>query len=138
MPVKKKVLFVAHNSFLYGANKSMLSVAKYLKEDEGYVPFVLCPSEGGLTDELRKSGIEYITHTYHNTCINTGLKGLLGSLLHIVMDMLRFPLLARKVKKLDPDIIHSNSSVTYHGHYMAKLLNKVGLQRASPAFPSIL
>lgn len=124
MPDRKRILFIAHNSFLYGANKSMLSVARYVKEVEGLEPFVLCPAEGGLTDELKRLQIDYVTFRFHNTCVAAGLKGVLGGLFRTGTDIVNFPGLLKKVRKLNPAIIHSNTSVIYHGYLLAKLLQK--------------
>lgn len=68
--IKMNILFVAHSAELSGgANRSLLSVMKGLREVWGVSPSVLVPAaEGELEDACRKENIPVYTGKYHTCC----------------------------------------------------------------------
>ena len=118
-----KVLFVTHYSELLGANRSLLALIKYLKENSNYTPIVLLPCKGKLVDELIDSDIAYykcpiFVSIYNRRNLPNILKGLLKEILNILISLYLY----FKLKNHGISIIHTNSSVTNLGAYLAFLL----------------
>jgi glycosyltransferase involved in cell wall biosynthesis len=116
-----KVLYVSHCASLYGANKSLLDMidglAKFNVKCE-----VVCP-KGELTLELDKRNVHYYLVSYHNEVYAEDGKYILAK--GIVKTILNMCIIVRLYylffsKKYD--IIHTNSSVTFLGFFLAKLL----------------
>lgn len=59
------ILFVAHYSGFYGANKSLLTLILHLKEKYGIKPIVLLPTTGPICKELEQAWIPYIVKHYY-------------------------------------------------------------------------
>lgn len=118
-----KILFVTHYSDLLGANRSLLTLVKYLKENTNYVPIVLLPHKGQLVDELVNNNITYYKYPlfisiYKRRKLLNVLKGLLKESLNILISAYLYFVF----KGLDIRIIHTNSSVTNIGAYLAFLM----------------
>lgn len=121
-----KVLFVAHSAELSGgANRSLLSVMKGLRDDWGVCPSVLVPAaDGELERVCRKEKIPVYVGNYHSCCT---------VFQHEAKDFFRFcKLFAAPVidwfrsGKLnaelpdDFDLIYSNERMVVAGAYLAK------------------
>ena len=63
--VKKKVGFISHASDLYGAPKALLLLLSKMKFEK-YDPFVICPKNGPLVDQLRK--LQIPTYVFSKNC----------------------------------------------------------------------
>lgn len=59
------ILFITHYSGYYGANKSLLTVMRLLRERFGIKPLVLLPSNGPVCDALEEVGIPYVVRHYY-------------------------------------------------------------------------
>ncbi|MBK0382073.1 glycosyltransferase [Pedobacter sp. SD-b] len=120
MTKNKKILIITHYSSLYGANISLLAFLENTK-----IPLknfiVIAPENGLLLNELEKMDIEYHIHwfehnadfadiSYFKRKINAFRR--IKILLHLY----------RAIKRYNPSIIYSNSSVNYYGFFCAKFL----------------
>ena len=113
-----RLLFVANTSSLYGANRSMINLIEYLKEcgDEIYV---LLPGTGPVISELKRLGCIYFVESYRPCAVPPTYRGLPFIANFIVMPKLYF-----RFRKLNIDIIHTNSSTHDIGILLAILLKK--------------
>lgn len=119
---KNKILFISHYSDLYGSNMSMYSIVKYFKS-KGVSVSVLFPQDGILARMMQDDGIS--THFFrivHEACyVKFNKKYLLLPILW-TYNIFVFPILLLKVKKINPDIIYSNSSCVIIGGWIARIL----------------
>lgn len=124
-----KVLYVTHYAGFLGANRSLLQVIKLLKQQD-VEPLVIVPFEGEFTQYLKNENIEYkIIPTYFCLYIRSvnrfrnlylRLKGCVGEILNVIITCFYCFSMLRKEKI---DIVHSNSSATNVGAYVAFFLH---------------
>jgi len=121
--MKIKMLTVTHTSSLYGANKSLLNLIDGLMKKNVEI-VVLCMKKGPLIQELTKRNIEYHIYPYiwdfykENERENTKVpKRCIKNWLEAIKNLSSF-------RKINPDIIHSNSSVINFGAYLSYLMGK--------------
>ncbi len=105
-----KILFVHSGSDLYGASRSLLRLSTRLARD-GHSVEVVLPSSGLLCDELKKSGV--VVRVQKSLSIIDrfrfgSLKGLMGLLVVFPASVL---MLAWHMRRMRPDVVHSNTSV---------------------------
>lgn len=121
------VLFITHYEALYGANKSLLSLVKILKDNYNIKPIVLMPAEGQLLNTLQLLNIEYIIHKFYpwmaaenkKHFFMNKIKSIIKKILnHVYYFRIRF-----KIKRYKIDFIHTNSSLTQLGYQLSKDLN---------------
>ena len=119
---KMKILFVSHYSFLYGSNRSLDSLIDYF-HGKGDDVEVLLPTKGKFYEHLRNKDI--MVHTlrffYEVMYVKWNKKYLSLPILWIY-NLMMFPLLLWKVKKIAPDVVYSNSSVDAYSIFIAKIL----------------
>lgn len=122
-----KVLFVAHSAELSGgANRSLLSVMKGLRNDWGISPSVLIPATGGeLQEACAREQIPVYTGKYHTCCtvFRREMKDLLrAAKLYTAPTVDWF--LARKLNSQLPgdfDLIYTNERMVVVGAYLASM-----------------
>jgi glycosyltransferase involved in cell wall biosynthesis len=56
---QRRILFVAHSSGLYGAEKSLLDIVVGLRQ-RGWTPLVVVPTAGAFATALEKEGVSYV------------------------------------------------------------------------------
>lgn len=117
-----KILFISNYSGLYGANRSMLTIIEYLYK-KSYDIMLILPSHGGICNELDKKGIPYkvfpmFTQLYY---YKKNIKYIALPFL-IISTLLKTPYLIKFVKKINPDLIYSNTSAEMIGIKIAKKL----------------
>lgn len=117
-----RVLFVAHNAALYGASRSLINLIEGL-HTYNIEPLVLCPEEGELTDYFKINGISYIVRKFDNWIYIKQL-GFLKLPVKIIRTILFGRSVLPSLRKFDPDIIHSNSSVVFVGAILSWILKK--------------
>lgn len=111
-----KILFVSNTNSLYGANRSMLELIKYIKAMGDDVA-VLLPKAGGITDELVKTGCEYHIENY-TTCVRIGRYNVLQYFKNIGI----YIKLISEIRRWNIDLIHTNTSVLDIGACIAYTL----------------
>lgn len=119
-----RILFFSSYGDLYGANRSLLSIAIHLK-DRGHQVFVFLPRKGEMVVSLQKAGIEVIYFPFYAGFLyyKLLLKHLLVPLLFL-WDVLVFPMILRKSYQVKPDVVYSNSSLENMGLFVARVLRK--------------
>lgn len=118
-----KILFLSHYSKLYGSNRSLYSLIQFFKK-RGDETEVLLPSEGSFTEILRKDKI--IVHKlrffYETLYVKYNIKYLSLPFLWIY-NLLAFPFLILTIKRVNPDVIYTNSSVDAYSIWVSKFLD---------------
>ena len=119
-----KILFISYYSELYGANRSLLTLIEYMKSS-GKDVVVLMPSEGSMGEELRSKNIDFLTIPYFSQLFyyKKSVKYLVLPFL-ILATLCAFPYILYRIKKLNVDLIYSNSSAENMGIFFAKFLKK--------------
>jgi len=108
----RRVLFVDHTAVLGGGEIALLNLVRHLDRSR-YVPVVLLFSAGKLAERMAEAGVETHLLPLASTVINTrkdSLRG--GGLLRVrtVARTLAFTIrVARLIRKLNVDLVHTNS-----------------------------
>ncbi|MGZ0874783.1 glycosyltransferase family 4 protein [Priestia megaterium] len=123
------ILFVAHASNIQGgANRSLLSIIKNLKDNKNFTVTVLLPEKvGTMNDMLDEMEVEWISLKYHSL-VTKKVKSLsmilrksklLGN---FMLDLNSSWKLSRVLRGKKVDLIYTNTRVIYVGAFAAKLL----------------
>lgn len=116
------VLFVTSFSGLYGANRSLLNMIDGLLL-KGVSCSVIIQMKGVIEEELNNRNIRYILIPYYNE-IGGGFFGFIKGLIKFALNLILLFKFKNKLKNINPDIIHSNSSVAFFGAYLSMILSK--------------
>lgn len=122
----KKILFIAHDGGVYGANQSLINIVSGLISN-GIFVLVVFPVKGSICDIFDTNKWDYIVVNYR-----TELKPKQNSYFDFIKNFLRkyytkwinlFALfkLIKIVNKFNINIIHSNSSVVSIGYNLSKI-----------------
>lgn len=115
------ILFIAHYSGFYGANKSLLKLMVLLRDKYGVNPIVLLPSAGQMCDELDRAGIPYyVSHYYWWVNYNKGLFQKLLNVRKQLINRRRIPKICNVIQDCQIDLVYSNSVTINVGVYIAK------------------
>jgi L-malate glycosyltransferase len=116
-----RILFLPHNGKPYGANMSLMTEMIYLKQKHDVL--LITPFKNYLADELSANNIKNINFPFFPSIffVKKSLKYILHPLL-LIMNMATFPFLLYKVRKFNPDIIYSNSTVENMGLILSRFL----------------
>lgn len=114
-----RVLFVSHSAELAGAEQSLLGWLKRLDRDR-FEPTVLLPAHGPFEDRAHALGVPTVRARYSWWIANRN--GPLPFLARFWWSVLNMPALIRAARRLDPDVIHTNSLVVPQGAVLAKIL----------------
>ncbi len=121
----KSIYFFTHYSSMNGANQSLLTLIKYLK-DKVEIKKVFVPlnkdNNEGIQVELKKIGIPFETLNLRPFLYFSGFKSFLAVPLKFVMNIPSWIKIYKELKTKDIDWIYSNSSVENSGIVIAKLL----------------
>jgi len=118
-----KILFVTHYPHMMGANRSLLALINGLKK-YNIESVVLCPKKGDFTSALETANIGYLIAPFTNWVYTKVSLNYYLFPLRILQNIIILPNLIKKVERLNPDIIYTNSSVTAVGAYLAHRLGK--------------
>lgn len=118
-----KILFITHYQDLYGANKSLANLLLSLK-NRNYDVMVLCPSIGGMSTFLNENNIPHLSGTFYNGWEYKNTKDLIKFPYRFLRTLLTLFVINKSLKKYQPDIIYSNSSVIWIGKAIATFLKK--------------
>jgi glycosyltransferase involved in cell wall biosynthesis len=106
----------------------MFAILKHLKR-KGHDVSLLLPSKGSFATKLEEEGIDYDIVPYYGgyLYLKPVIKHLLVPILGI-LNLFMFPIILLKIKKNNPDIIYSNSSLENIGFFASKILRKKHIQ----------
>ena len=117
------ILFITNFHQLYGANRSLLSVAEYFKE-KGENVCVLLPKEGDFSKKLKDEGMNYIVIPYFSQLFYyKKTKRYFAAPFLGLATLCILPFIIYKIKKIHPNLIYSNCSAENIGIFIAKALS---------------
>ena len=118
-----KILFLAHNGKLYGANRSLLSLVINLSKTHDILVFAA--SKNYYKNILDENNIKSFSIPYYASFlyVRLNIKYIIYPLLFL-LDVAMFPFLLYKAWKFKPDVIYSNSSIENIGFLISKILGK--------------
>ncbi|MFK7810816.1 MAG: glycosyltransferase family 4 protein [Saprospiraceae bacterium] len=116
-----KILFIAQNGDMLGANRSLLALASGMRL-RGVEVVVWCPREGHFTDALRAKSVQYEIHDYYNWAAPFLFPAYWALLFGYLRNKAVFKELTTAVQRIAPDIIHTNSTAVPMGAYLADAL----------------
>ena len=125
--MQKRILFIAHDSSLYGANQSLLDMVKALSPKNDMELVLVFPKENKVICQQ----LDLLNHKYFILNYRTEIVGCSKQIHHILINFLKllykhlsnifaYYKLLRIVTKENINIIHSNSSVITIGEKIAK------------------
>lgn len=118
-----KVLFVAYQASMYGANKSLFNLIMDLKDRYNIEPCVLMMEEGDFSKLLNDNNVEVIVMNYYRwMTIGNGIKSRIKSFFKIILNRIKYKKIIDKLKERKFDIVHTNSSITDIGSEIAMKL----------------
>ncbi len=102
---KTRILYVNHTAEVSGAEKVLTNILRGLDRAR-YEPYVLCPVQGDLVEEIKTIGVEWLPlrpiHARFAWRPDRLLRSI-GSILKAVIIM------RKQIRVVDPDLIHANS-----------------------------
>lgn len=119
-----KILFLSHYSGLLGSNRSLDSLITFFV-NRGEDVCVMLPSKGDFYQHLKslRRKVHYFKFVYETLYVKKNKKYLALPILW-VYNLLVLPFLLYKIKKINPDIIYTNSSSDLYSVFIAKMLGK--------------
>jgi len=120
-----RVLFVSHSDGLYGAERSLYTLLKGLRERGNITPIVMLPGEGELKRQLEDEGFCVIVAPYKFwfSC-KRSIPSLPGRTWRVFSNLIAFFLACMKVRKLPIDAIYTNTLAVPIGVFLAKAFGK--------------
>ncbi|EHK2442089.1 glycosyltransferase [Clostridium perfringens] len=121
------ILYIAHDLNINGATLSLLGLIDELNnyDDINNIYVVIKNKQGELENELKKRNIKVIKAYFFDWMIEVDKKNkfklYFEYILKNIINILTSLFITIKIKKLDIDIIHSNSSVINIGGFISKL-----------------
>lgn len=124
-----KVIYFCPSESMYGDNIALLRIMPYLIE-KGVRPFFVVSFDGSLTLYLKQHNYDYIVS--HNRIwnfydLNSPVKNFIiggcARLKHYVSDRMSVKQIAARLRTFNADVVHSNSSNSSFGYYLAKELS---------------
>ena len=124
-----KVLYISHTSELHGSGKALLNIIQSLST-KGVIIYIVLPNTNGLLyNEIRNRKIIFFVHKV-TPWIWPQLKTIKDILLFFfrlirlaINSFIFYFQLLNTVKKIKPDIIHTNVGIIHMGHYLSKQMH---------------
>ncbi len=105
------ILYVCHDSGLYGASKSLLDLIDALKE-YNVTPYIILPYPGPMEKELIRRRISYYIVKYYKNSRPVGEGNIVEETLNELKKLLTVKQVIHLVRKWKIDIIHTNNLCT--------------------------
>lgn len=112
------ICYIAHDSNLTGANRSLLDILSCCKSN-GIKPLVILPKKGKIEIKLQEMNIEYKVIRYTGNIKSSFLKNILKNAINTVAAIK----ISRLLKEYKIDIAHNNSILIDVGMKAAKKIN---------------
>lgn len=123
LSAQRKIMVFAHDSLLYGASLSLLTVLEHLSGEESINLLIILPYEGKIEYRLNALKIKYKIVPFPRCVTNqsNSLIKRIQSLLYYYRQLFKvFPILQLLAKEFEPDLIYSNTSAVSIGYLLAK------------------
>lgn len=109
---RRTILFLDHTAAMGGGEIALLNLVTHL-DTQRYLPLVVLFSHGPLEDKLREAGVKTLVFPLAASIVHTRKEQLDRSALSRGRDLARFVRytlrLAMLIRKINPDIVHTNS-----------------------------
>jgi glycosyltransferase involved in cell wall biosynthesis len=116
-----KILFFHNGADLYGASRSFLRLCARLKQTDVEVVAVL-PCQGPLADALRHAGVELAFMPDMPIIERRAFKSPLGVMRIMWQTPVSVVAIARLLRKIKPDLVHTNLSVLFTPAIAARIM----------------
>lgn len=118
-----KIAYILHTTKMAGATISFLNMVIELKERYSITPLVVCPHEidSEFARILNENKIEYYKTYLPGVYVNESFT-IIDYTKLLYRELKCFFYLRSVIKRIKPDIIHSNTGVLYQGFFVAKSL----------------
>lgn len=118
----KYIVYVSINNKMEGAEKSLISLQRYIRDKKGINTITIIPSHGPIEKLLKENEIEYMVYPFRS-CVNNGngLRYIKGFVKKII-NMIHAYRLSKKLKLKNVITVHSNTITTDFGFYLAKAM----------------
>lgn len=103
-----KILYISHDSGLYGATRSLLNLIDGLKKQD-VIPYVILPYPGDLERELKRRRIQYKVVLSNNNYRQIGEKKLIHEQLSEICNLKAIYEIVKLVRAWKIDLIHTNN-----------------------------
>ena len=114
----KRILFIHSSSELYGSDRSLLNIVKYINKKK-YKIFVLLPTDGALKNEIKKIP-EVRVDIFELAVLRRKNLSPKGAIRYIRDFVVSYQFLKRYVREYEIDIVDTNTSVIFVGAIVAK------------------
>ena len=124
-----RVIYFCPSESMYGDNIALMRIMPYLVEN-GVKPYFVVSFEGKFTQYLKEHNYDYLV--CHNRIwnlydldspIRNFIIGGLWRFKHYVDNRMSVKRIASKLRTFNADLVHSNSSNSSFGYYLAKKLS---------------
>lgn len=124
--MKSRILIFAHDSTLYGASRSLLTILEQLANDKFFELFVLLPYGGEMEKRLDLLKVNYHVIPFPR-CVESHSNSFITKINNTIKYKKReyniFPLLQTLVLEFKPNLIYTNTSVISIGYKLASKIN---------------
>ncbi len=123
--MKKNILFVAHDTLLYGANQSLINMVSSINGSNEISLRIVVPDRGLICSQFDLMGIDYDVVRYKSELCTKGIgiKSKFFTFLKYInksiVNSIALIKLSKIVKKYKINIVHSNSSIITIGEKLA-------------------
>lgn len=117
-----RIVYIAHNASMYGANKSLINLIDGIKEF-GHEISLICSEEGLLPEYVRSMGCDVCVVPFRNWFGASTIKSRIRKPARLAVNCLAYFKIKQFCKQWKPDIIHTNSSVVPVGAWVAASIN---------------
>ena len=115
-----KIAFFAHDTVLYGANRSLLNLLKGIQNSSPTITVkVFCPKKGDFTNALHKIGINHEITPFFNSRYVANSFSFIKSIYREIQNQKAYFTVRKKLDAFKPDLVHSNSSDLHIGAWLA-------------------
>ncbi|HYK46221.1 MAG TPA: glycosyltransferase family 4 protein [Parafilimonas sp.] len=123
-----RIVFVTHYAELYGANRSLIDLITGIRKlHPAFDPMVILPFEGKMTNKLKCLKVDYRVIPFHSSVTieaSSKTKAFFKGLAKLLINRLLLLKHSAALRRFNPDIVHSNSSVFSFGSQLAAKLKK--------------
>lgn len=119
----RKVALISVNTDLYGAERSLVALAKHINAHPNYSPLLIIPRHGHVEKLLKEERIDYLIHSFQGNVNNGRGTQLLRGLTKFLFNLISATALSLRFRhaNVKVDVVHTNTLTTEYGLLLAKL-----------------
>lgn len=122
----KNILIFLHDTLLYGATQSLLSILESLSPNKFFNFLIIIPSLGPIETKLKDLDIDYEIINFPKCAIkkkSLNIRSILTFLNYYRRKLKIIPYLIKLTNNFNPDLIYTNTSTVSIGYDLAKIIN---------------